>query len=155
VLFALLLTGRALQPAPDLLSGTDSLALTLNAPLRDLFEKGADNESYSVAGILSYKDPGSGGDVKRDVQVSVRGHTSRREAECPFPKLKLKFKGGGVLKIGTHCGEASGEALTAKYGRLRTKSPQRGPSPTGCCGPSASHLRTDPVRDVVDREGLR
>jgi hypothetical protein len=126
VLFALLLTGRALQPAPDLLSGTGSLALTLNAPLRDLFAKGAENENYSVAGTLSYKDPGSGDDVKRDVQVSVRGHTSRRETECSFPKLKLKFKGGGGLKIGTHCGEAPGDTLTAKYGRLANeKSPMR------------------------------
>jgi hypothetical protein len=38
---------------------------------------------------LSYKAPSSGADViLKDIQVSVRGHTSREETECTFPKLK-------------------------------------------------------------------
>jgi hypothetical protein len=38
----------------------------------------------------------------------------------------LKFKDGDVMRIGTHCGEASDEALSPKYGRLANeKSPQR------------------------------
>ena len=135
VLFALVLGGRAFlqQPAPvqqpphppDLFTATDPLAITLEAPLHELFAKD-DNEDVSVPGIVSYKDPSSGSEVKREAQVSVRGHTSRRETECTFPKLKLKFKEGDVLKIGTHCGEASDEALSPKYGRLANeKSPQR------------------------------
>ena len=61
-----------------------------------------------------------------DVAVSVRGHTSRRETECTFPKLKLKLKEAGSIKIGTHCGEAADEQLIPKYGRLSNeKSPHR------------------------------
>lgn len=113
--------------SPDLLSGTGPMALTLEAPLRELFAKGAEDEKFSVPGRLSYKDPSSGANVQRDAQVSVRGHTSRRETECTFPKLKLKFtKEGDELKIGTHCGESTDEALSAKYGRLANeKAPYR------------------------------
>jgi hypothetical protein len=131
-LLCALLLGRAASLAPpapghaDLLNGSDPLALKLEAPLKELFEKGAADEKFSVPGRVSYKDPSSGVDVTRDAQVSVRGHTSRAETECTFPKLKLKFKDGGGLKIGTHCGEASDETLSAKYGRLANEnSPRR------------------------------
>jgi hypothetical protein len=131
LLVALLLSsGASFSPhvggPADLLDGTGPIALTLEAPLRELFAKGEENENFSVPGRLSYKDPSSGADVQRDAQVSVRGHTSRRETECTFPKLKLKFKEGNELKIGTHCGESADEALSAKYGRLANeKSPYR------------------------------
>jgi hypothetical protein len=129
LLLALLLSsGTSLwQQAPgDLLSGSGVMALTLEAPLRELFAKGEEDEKFSVAGRVSYKDPSSGVDVQRDAQVSVRGHTSRRETECTFPKLKLTFKEGDELKIGTHCGESTDEALSPKYGRLANeKSPHR------------------------------
>jgi hypothetical protein len=135
VLFAVFLGSTALlqqpaavpqvAPAPDILAGTQPLAITLEAPLHELFAKD-DDENFSVRGTLSYQDPGSGAELKREAHVSVRGHTSRRETECTFPKLKLKFKEGGVLKIGTHCGEAADEALSPKYGRLANeRSPQR------------------------------
>jgi hypothetical protein len=129
VVVALVLSGRAFlpqQPAPtDLFTGMDPLTITLEAPLNDLFAKDED-VNYSVPGIVSYKVPSSGTELKREAQVSVRGHTSRRETECTFPKLKLKFKEGDVLRIGTHCGEASDDALSPKYGRLANeKSPQR------------------------------
>ena len=102
------------------------MALTLEAPLQELFAKGSEDEKFSVPGRVSYKDPSSGVDVRREATVSVRGHTSRRETECTFPKLKLTFKEGDELKIGTHCGESSDEALSPKYGRLANeKSPQR------------------------------
>ena len=128
---ALLLSSGATLPrhtagAVDLLEGKGTFAMTLEAPLQDLFGKGAENENYSVPGTLSYKDPSSGADVKREAQVSVRGHTSRRETECTFPKLKLKFKEGDELKIGTHCGESADTALSPKYGRLANeKAPHR------------------------------
>jgi hypothetical protein len=123
LLFALLLSSGASVPPhaggpADLLEGTGAIALTLEAPLQELFAKGDEDENFSVPGRLIYKDPSSGLDVQRDAQVSVRGHTSRRETECTFPKLKLKFKEGDELKIGTHCGESTDEALSAKYGRL-------------------------------------
>src|SRR5260221_488295 len=131
LLCALLLSSAASPARPsagssDLLNGSVPLALKLEAPLQELFAKGSEDENFSVAGRLSYKDPGTGADVTRDAQVSVRGHTSRRETECAFPKLKLKFKDGGDLRIGTHCGEASDATLSPKYGRLANeKSPQR------------------------------
>src|SRR5205807_8001401 len=55
------------------------------------------------------------------VTFTVRGHTSARETECTFPKLKLQFPAGSGLhnlKIGTHCGESRGDDVTPKYGRL-------------------------------------
>lgn len=104
---------------PSLLEGEDPIALTLEAPLQELFAKGTEDENVTVPATLRFKDPASGADVElADLQLNVRGHTSRRETECTFPKLKLKLKGAGSIKIGTHCGEAAGETLTAKYGRL-------------------------------------
>ena len=112
----------------SLLDGTATLTLTLEAPLRKLFANTrADDDRVFVPGTLTYKDAATGANVVfRDVQVSVRGHTSRNDAECTFPKLKLKAKPGGVLRIGTHCGELPDDRLSPKYGRLANeKSPLR------------------------------
>jgi hypothetical protein len=131
LLIVLLLSSAASLPQQaaaqaDLLAGNGPMALTLEAPLKELFAKGSEDEKFSVPGRVSYKDPGSGADVQREAMVSVRGHTSRRETECTFPKLKLTFKEGDELKIGTHCGEVSDDTLSAKYGRLANeKSPHR------------------------------
>src|SRR5581483_122560 len=59
----------------------------------------------------------------------VRGHSSRQETECSFPKLKIRFedadaltrsifRGTRTVKIGTHCGESSADELTPRFGRL-------------------------------------
>ena len=120
--------GRAAPPAdtPDFLDGDTTATLTLEAPLKDLFERGAEDENVAVAGTVTFKDASGKDVVFRDVKVSVRGHTSRREAECTFPKLKLKFPDKASLKIGTHCGENAGETLSTKYGRLANElSPRR------------------------------
>jgi hypothetical protein len=129
VILAVLLAAARLQPAgptglPGLLNGATPAVLTLDAPLSELFQKDSGNEEVAVRGTLSYKGP-DGADVSlRDVMVSVRGHTS--ETECSFPKLKLKAKGSGALKIGTHCGETPDDTLSKKYGRLTNeKSPLR------------------------------
>jgi hypothetical protein len=118
------------QQAPKLdrlLEGNGLARLTIEAPLAHLFEIGSEDENVSVPGTVTFKYPDAGGDVVLpDVEVSVRGHTSRREAECTFPKLKLKLKGAASLKVGTHCGEAADEELSPKYGRLANeKSPLR------------------------------
>ena len=129
---ALLLSAQAQPPQAEqkltrLLEGNTPVALTLEAPLQDLFARGAEDEAVTVPGTLRFKDPSTGADVELPgLEVSVRGHTSRRETECTFPKLKLKLKGAGSIKIGTHCGEAQDDALSAKYGRLSNeKSPYR------------------------------
>jgi hypothetical protein len=121
-------SGRAAPPAgtPDFLDGDTTATLTLEAPLKDLFERGAEDENVAVPGTVTFKDASGKDVVFRDVKVSVRGHTSRREAECTFPKLKLKFPDKASLKIGTHCGENAGETLSTKYGRLANElSPRR------------------------------
>jgi hypothetical protein len=118
------------QPAPRLpalLDGAGVAELELEAPLKHLFEAGSGDQDATVTGTLSYGDSGGGDTVVfRDLAVSVRGHTSRRETECTFPKLKLKLRGGGSIRIGTHCGDAPDNQLSAKYGRLANeKSPLR------------------------------
>jgi hypothetical protein len=128
LLLALLLSGRAAPTAdtPDFLRGDTTAVLTLEAPFKELFERGQEDENYTVGGTVTYKDDDGKEMVFRDVRISVRGHTSRRESECTFPKLKLKFPDKASLKIGTHCGDSPGEGLSTKYGRLANElSPRR------------------------------
>jgi hypothetical protein len=110
----------------QLFTSYDPLALRLEAPFTDLFAH-ASSPDYSVRGTLSYSD---GGRVVsfRDAGITVRGHTSRNEGECSFPKLKVDFDSkadgstlfGGMksVKIGTHCGESTDNQLTERFGRL-------------------------------------
>jgi hypothetical protein len=114
-----------------LLDGSSTVTLTLEAPLKKLFAKSDPHASRDdrtfVAGRVVYKDPDTGAEVAlSDVEVSVRGHTSRNEEECTFPKLKIRARPGGALRIGTHCGESPDDTLSPKYGRLSNeKSPFR------------------------------
>lgn len=114
-----------------LFSSDAPLELTLKAPLSELFDTAERDDKFPVRGSLEVRDPASGNPALTiaDVEVTVRGHTSRRESECPFPKLKLKLgdraapagsilDGVGTLRVGTHCGENAGEELTAGFGRL-------------------------------------
>jgi hypothetical protein len=121
---AFVLAAQPQQPSTkltSLLDGNGVVELKIEAPLQQLFGSTSDDEDVSVPGTVTIGDA-----VLRDVAVSVRGHTSRRETECTFPKLKLKLKGAGSIKIGTHCGESGDGQLTPKYGRLANeKSPHR------------------------------
>src|SRR5262245_55733217 len=131
------LFAQAPQPVPQLaesrggkltslLDGSGVATIKLEAPLTQLFAKGSENENVTVPGTVTFKDANGADVVLRDIEVSVRGHTSRRETECTFPKLKLKRKGSGTIKIGTHCGESPDNQLSQKYGRLANqKSPHR------------------------------
>lgn len=102
--------------------------MQIKAPFNELFERGRTEEKFSVDGTLSYTDKGRQITVD-NVKVSLRGHTSLRETECTFPKLKIGFRSGGAptaslfegmdsIKIGTHCGEAPDEGVSMKFGRL-------------------------------------
>ena len=121
----------AAAPAQTLFSSHEPLALTLIAPFNDLFQHARTQDGYSVTGTLKYQDG------RRDVTIegltlTLRGHTSIRESECAFPKLKIDFPkaegdattrntifaGLNGFKLGTHCGESPDERVTAKYGRL-------------------------------------
>ncbi|HYM24020.1 MAG TPA: hypothetical protein VEU08_12465 [Vicinamibacterales bacterium] len=118
---------RAADARSPLFSSYTPLALRLEAPLSDLFGHKSIDDGYSVRGTLSYSDNGRPVTI-RDVKVSVRGHTSRRQGECTFPKLKLDFPstdetgplfdGMKSVKIGTHCGDSDGDQLTGRFGRL-------------------------------------
>jgi hypothetical protein len=121
-----------------LFSTDRTVELTLEAPLQEIFDKGASDDKFTAKGVLSYRDPERGSAVViPEVAVSVRGHTSKRETECSFPKLKLEFgdksardasifSGLDRVRIGTHCGENAGEELTRGFGRLANeKSPVR------------------------------
>jgi hypothetical protein len=109
-----------------LFSTYETLDLRLQAPFEDLFARAKDQPDYAVDGILTVGGHHAGTPVP--VTIALRGHTSRRESECTFPKLKVSVVdaspemvsqlGGRTLKIGTHCGEATEDTLTAKFGRL-------------------------------------
>jgi len=105
--------------AVSLTAGNSVATLRLEAPFDELFQATV-NPDRKVDGRLTEHG------ATIPVKVSVRGHTSRRESECAFPKLKLVRPDGTRLKIGTHCGEETGSHLTEKYGRLpNERSPWR------------------------------
>ena len=123
----------AAAPDPTFFTTQDAVTLRLEGPFNELFVRAGQNQtaaetSSAVTGKLTVTQRGR--DTAIDgVQIAVRGHTSRRPGECPFPKLKVTVPanhpatqtvlgGQSVLKIGTHCGETAGEIITKKYGRL-------------------------------------
>ena len=138
VLAILSLAGLSAGDSP-LFSARTTLDLTLKAPLRGGLRTAARQGRLRGSGGTRLPRSQDGSDVViSGVELSVRGHTSRRESECQFPKLKLAFgkkettrdesifAGLEGLRIGTHCGENEGEQLTSKYGRLANeKSPPR------------------------------
>ena len=127
--------GVANVPAPDpaFFSTRDVLTLRLEGPFNELFTRAGQNltevdTSSAVTGTLAVTQRGRDTAIE-GVQIAVRGHTSRRPGECPFPKLKVTVPanhasaqaalgGQTVLKIGTHCGDSPGDIITKKYGRL-------------------------------------
>lgn len=123
-------TGVESDRSPALFSSTEVLKLTLEAPFDDLLAKIKQDSEASIKGTLKIGDS-----VIKDVQVSIRGHTSMEPRECSFPKLKLRFAeppdlpllaGMEAVKIGTHCGDRPENELTPKYGRLaNARSPHR------------------------------
>ena len=133
VMWAILAAGLSLfgaqsaPPAPgDLFSSYGVVNVTLEAPLEDLFSKSQNNAEHAVKGVLRFADAAGHDTAIENIDVSVRGNTSKNETECSFPKLKLRFPAGAAspifgnvkaVKIGTHCGELPDGQLTPKYGR--------------------------------------
>jgi hypothetical protein len=124
----------ALGAARDegLLANDDIIAIRLEAPFDELFARAKHEPDYAVDGTMVIADERQPG-IPVPVTIGLRGNTSRRESECTFPKLKVKVRGNDLLpgnlrtlKIGTHCGEAKGDDLTARFGRLpNERSPWR------------------------------
>jgi hypothetical protein len=131
----IVLAGRTSVPAgPALFSADTPLAFEIKAPFTDLIAAGRETEDYSVEGTVSYRGDGEQRTASHNVKVALRGHTSRRESECAFPKLKLQFSrtpggpfaGTRSVKIGTHCGDSTADTLTPRFGRLpNERSPYR------------------------------
>lgn len=116
------------QPVRDILVGTVPVELTLTAPLQALVdERPSGDDDRTVEGQMTWRLEGRTGAIA-PVRVSLRGHTSRQQSECSFPKLKLDlsradrdgtpFDQVPTLKLGTHCGDAADDQLTRRYGRL-------------------------------------
>jgi len=118
---------------PALFSSYELLTLQLKAPFGELFGSARDDDSVAVSGTLSYRNPDGREVALPGVKLSLRGHTSRRETECAFPKLKIHFQsapgdpvfaGVSTVKIGSHCDDREG--LTPRFGRLpNERSPLR------------------------------
>ena len=130
--------GASASDRGELFSSYSPIDVSLKAPFDDLFAGAQMDAEYTVAGTISYRDASTGKNVTIDeVEISVRGRTSKRETECTFPKLKLRFSDAGsvkgsifsgmkAVKIGTHCGEQADGDLTARFGRwANEKAPVR------------------------------
>jgi len=114
--------------ASGLFSSYDVVSLQLKAPFNDLFDHARTDDTYSVTGTLSFSEDGAPVTID-GVTLTLRGHTSRRETECRFPKIKVDIPkhakrasgmlaGMGSIKIGTHCGEAADNGVSVRFGRL-------------------------------------
>ena len=110
---------------PPVFMSYSVLTATIEAPFATLIENGRRRENYTVTGVLRVSDGERTSSIE-NVRISTRGHTSLRESECSFPKLKLDFAGSRVegslfdgvsaLKIGTHCSDKP-DGPGGKYGR--------------------------------------
>src|SRR5262249_51824996 len=116
-------------------SSYSPVEVSLTASFDTLFAKAQKDPAFSVKGVLAYAHGRQTVKID-DVEISVRGRTSKRETECTFPKLKLRFKPGTAdssifaglkgVKIGTHCGEQPDGVLSERFGRwANEKAPLR------------------------------
>ncbi len=112
---------------PPLFSSYSVLTATIEAPFAELIENGRRRSDYEVSGSLTLSGADGGRTTSiENVRITTRGHTSLRESECSFPKLKLDFADARVdgtifddvsaLKIGTHCSDKP-DGPGGKYGR--------------------------------------
>jgi hypothetical protein len=120
-------TAPAATPRAGFFSTYQPIEVTVEAPFDDLTARARQNPDYAVEGKVAFMDAGGKRVTMEHVQVSTRGHTSLRESECDFPKLKLDFSqasnvqgspfaGLKQLKIGTHCSSRP-DGQSGKYGR--------------------------------------
>lgn len=128
--------------ADDLYVKTDVMAVTIAAPLQQLFDRfkagkadpppdageggagGFGEQEFSEPGKLTFK---IGNEEKTlDMRVYTRGESSKND--CPFMKLKIDFsdkeqlkktpfKGHGKFRLNTHCGPGD-ESARSGMGRV-------------------------------------
>jgi hypothetical protein len=118
-------TGLAHFNPPSYLAPAKSLiAMRLTAPFNEIFVHAYDEGGPTFRGTLTVESRESG-PVEQDVELSVRGNSSKAPNECTFPKLKIRA-GERTFKLGTHCGEREDGDLTPVLGRWgNEKSPPR------------------------------
>jgi hypothetical protein len=114
-------TGRV----PPVFTAYSILTATIEAPFAELIDNGRRNSDYAITGSLKLLDGGRT-TILENVKITTRGHTSLRESECSFPKLKLDltesrvdgtiFEEVGAIKVGTHCSDKP-DGPGGKYGR--------------------------------------
>src|SRR5436190_4254443 len=80
---------------PAVFSSYSVLSATIEAPFAELIENGRQRQDYSVSGLLKLTD-GRASTTVDNIRITTRGHTSLRETECTFPKLKLDLSGSSV-----------------------------------------------------------
>src|SRR5262245_24089713 len=110
---------------PAVFSSYSIVEATIEAPFAELIEKGRQRADYTVSGTLTLSE-NNRKTTFENLRISTRGHTSLRETECTFPKLKIDFtesrvdgslfEGVEALKIGTHCSDKP-DGPGGKYGR--------------------------------------
>ena len=124
-------------------------------------------DDYAVTGALTVVLDGT--PVRIDgVKISLRGHTSRRETECDFPKLKIAFPAGPPANVPLFAGLNSiklGDALRRGGGRHADAEirPPRQPTLSaarGVCLPAArrrrrAHAAGPPRDDHLSRHRRR
>jgi hypothetical protein len=112
------------HPPSYLAPGTSAVAMRLTAPFNQIFVHAYDEGGGTFKGKLTV-ELGASGPVEQDVELSVRGNSSKAPDECSFPKLKIRA-GERTFKLGTHCGERADGDLTPVLGRwANEKSPPR------------------------------
>lgn len=118
-----------------LFSSDEILNLKLAADFELLFSirrlSESDSKTPEVPALLTYVE--NGRTVTLNTVLKLRGNSSKKIEECPFPKIKMTFnsnesrgtifEGQKSLAIGTHCGTG---LSNSPLGRLRNgKSPHR------------------------------
>ena len=118
--------GALQDRVPPVFESYSILAATIEAPFAELIEKGRRQSDFEVTGTLTLADADGRETSIENVKITTRGHTSLRESECTFPKLKLDFADARVdgtifddvsaVKIGGHCSDKP-DGPGGKYGR--------------------------------------
>jgi len=112
------------NPPSYLTAANSPVAMRLTAPFNELFVHAYDEGGRTFPGTLTVESAETR-PVEQDVEVSVRGNSSKAPNECSFPKLKIRA-GERTFKLGTHCGEREDGDLTPVLGRwANEKSPPR------------------------------
>src|SRR5262245_7796813 len=91
VAFLSLLFGATIPaPGDTIFSSHGVMTLRLEGPFNELFTRVAQNQktidpNSAVTGKLTVTEHGHDTEID-GVKIAVRGHTNRRQGECPFPK---------------------------------------------------------------------